>query len=428
MRTLLRLAGALAIVLTARPALAQFTLPLRYNEGPGIKLGESLVFHPGIALAGTFDSNALYSESGAKAAGYLHLLGHLDLATLSAQRRTDGEGTVIPPKVEFRLKTALGYREYLSSNEAIQAQRAFEVDAGLSLVLFPQRLFSFEFSDDFARTVTARYQDAASSLGRDTNRAVARFRLTPGGGRLTFGLSYGLSFDIFEDAALGGANRIFHEIALNAKWKILPKTAITLDVIEQFYDYYDPAGGVYGDDALTPPNVNSKPLRIYAGLVGLITARLSATLKLGYGNGFYDQGTSYNMLLAVAELGYHFGPFAKLKLGYEHGFQDSIYGNYFVDENVYLGYDHLIAQRVLLHALLDYRYRTYKGLPTGIPALNQNLVSIDVGGDYQIKDWVYVGLGYNLQVQSRAAGPTDQTIFAPSFVKHQVLAKVGFSY
>jgi hypothetical protein len=427
MRTLLRLAGALAIVLTARPALAQFAVPLRYNEGPGIKLGESLVFHPGIAIEGAFDSNPFYRD-GSNAAGYLHLVPHLDLSTLPPQRRTDGDGAVAPQKVDFRFKTALGYREYLTSDATIQAQRALEVDSGLLLALFPQGVFSFELGDDFARTVTGLYAEVASSLGRDTNRVVARFRFAPGGGRLTFGLSYAFNFDIFEDANLGGANRLFHEIALNAKWKILPKTAVTLDVTEQIYDYYDPTGGVYGTNAALQ-NVSSKPLRIYAGLVGLITARLSTVLKLGYGNGFYDKGTSYNMLLALAELGYQFGPFAKMKLGFEHGFQDSIYGNYFTDERAYLGYDHLIAQRVILHLLGDYRYRNYSGLPAGVVSLKQNIVSLDVGADYQIKDWIYVGLGYNLQVQNRIAGPQDGVLgYAPSFVKHQVLARVGVSY
>jgi hypothetical protein len=428
---MVKLAGAVALLFVAQPALAQYVAPLRYNEGPGIKLGEGMVFHPGIALEGRYDSNPLYVENSPPQAGYLHLIGHLDLATLPPQRRTDGQGRVAPQKVDFRLKTALGYREYLSSNDRVTSQRALDVDAGFLLALFPQGVFSFELVDDFARTVSARYTLLPNidnpTLGRDTNRATARFKLTPGGGRISFALAYSLAFDIFEDPQLAGANKIWHEIALNAKWKLLPKTALTLDVIEQIYTYYDRTGGVFGTLGEWQ-NVGSYPLRIYLGLVGLITARLSTVLKLGYGNGFYSDSASYNMMVAMFELGYQFSPFAKVRVGFEHGFQDSFIGNYFTDENAYVGYDHLIAQRFLLHLRVDYRYRQYEGLPPGVTALRQNLVTASLGLDYQIRDWVYVGLGYDFDVQDRTSGPTAQQLYAPDFLKHQVYGKVGFSY
>ena len=427
MRTTLKLA-ALAILLVASPAWGQFTAPIRYNEGPGVKLGDRVVFHPGIALEGRYDSNVLFTESAPAGAGYLRIIGHLDLSTLPPQRLTDGDGVVYKPTVEFRTKAALSYREYLNGNDNVKAQRAFEVDAGLMLALFPRSVFSFDVSDDFARTVTGRYQETDSALARDTNRAVLRFRFAPGGGRLSFALSYGLNFDIFEDSKLAGANKIFHEIALNAKWRILPKTAITFDAIEQIYSYYDRGAGVYSNRGLQ--RNDSTPLRLYLGLVGLFTAQLSTVLKIGYGNGFYENGASYNSVLGIAEVGYQFTPTAKAKLGFEHSFQDSsVFANYYTDENVYLGYDHLIAQRVLLHLQLDYRYRKYQGIPAAVSGeVAQHLASVSLGADYQIKEWVYVGLGYDLLLQNRISGPTTSFAFAPSFTKHQVFGKIGFSY
>src|SRR5512137_3051354 len=110
MRILLRLAAVALVLGLSSPALAQFNAPIRYNEGPGIKLGESLVFHPGIDIEGRYDSNALYTDSNIQGAGYMRFIGHLDLASLPPQRRTDGEGNVAPPKVELRVKAALSYR------------------------------------------------------------------------------------------------------------------------------------------------------------------------------------------------------------------------------------------------------------------------------------------------------------------------------
>jgi hypothetical protein len=402
---------------------------MRYNEGPGLKLGESFVFHPGLAVEGRFDSNALYEETGVDAAGYLRVIGHLDLSTLSPQRLTDGDGVVHAGRTaDFRLKSAVSFREYFSSNENVKAQRAVEADVGLLLALFPQGVFSCDLGADYARTVTARYMETRDNLSRDTARAGVRFKLAPGGGRLTFALGYNLNFDLFEDKSLAGANKIFHDIALNAKWRILPKTAITLDVIEQIVTYYDRAGGIFSNPNFQ--NSDSKPLRIYAGLVGLITPQLSTILKLGYGNGFYNNGPSYNNILAIAELGYQIGPLAKIKLGYEHLFLDSMIANYFTDERIYLGYDHLIANRFVAHAVGEYRYRQYSELPSdlGAPRLKQSIVGLAVGLDYQIKEWIYVGVGYDLQLQSRISGPNDTDVAAPSYTKHQVYGTVGVSY
>lgn len=82
MRIFLRLTSALIILFTANQAQAQFNAPIRYNEGPGVKLSDSLVFHPGVEVEGRYDSNALYTDSP-KGAPYMRFIGHLDLATLS---------------------------------------------------------------------------------------------------------------------------------------------------------------------------------------------------------------------------------------------------------------------------------------------------------------------------------------------------------
>jgi hypothetical protein len=432
MRTPSRLLpGAFAVLLlltVAHPASAQFIAPMRYNEGPGVKISDSFVFHPGISIAGHFDSNPLQKASDVTAAGFLRILAHLDLATLSPQRRTNGDGSVSASRTaEFRLKTAVSFREYLSGNDSVKQMRALELDAGIMLALFPQSVFSVDVSDDFARTVQPRYGEVADSIARDSNRATLKLKLTPGGGRLQFALAYSNNLDVFEDSDLAGANKMFHEIALTGKWKILPKTAIQLDVSQQIYDYFNPGGGSYG--SLTIQKAESTPLRIYFGLLGLITPSLSILAKLGYGNAFVQNNApSYNHMLGIFELGYHFGPFAKLKLGYEHLFQDAIFASYYTDELIYIGYDHVVASRFILFARGEYRYRQYQGLPSGVGAtsVNQNLVGASLGADYQIKDWIYVGLGYDLQLQNRSGAST--TTYAPNFTKHQIFGKVGVSY
>lgn len=421
-------------------AHAQFSTPIRYNEGPGVKLTDSLVFHPGVAIETRYDNNPLATDNELQGAAYMRLIAHLDLATLSAQRRTDGSGAVSRQAFEFRLRSALAYREYLSGEDAVQEQRALEIDAGLLLKYAPSRMITLQLSDDYGRQVTARNFQVvgdgggtvtlpSATLSRDLNRLAAEAKLSPGGGRLALAAGYALNLDAFEDDGFNRNNKFFHEAFLRGSYKLLPKTAVMLEVVQQFYDYYNLSGSPSLFD-----NVTSKPFRAYAGFSGLITPKFSVLAKVGYGNSFYDQNADFSSVLAKVELGYQIGPTARAKVGYERRFDDSFYGNYFADHIVYAGYDHQVAQRFLLHLMFDYRFRAYDGFPTGsgVSVLDMNLVTLGAGFDYQIKDWVYVGIGYDLQLQNITDGPSlaDATsaFGLTDFTRHQVFGKVGVSY
>lgn len=437
MRLLSRLACALALLGgLSSSALAQFQTPVRFSEGPGVKLGEGLVFHPGLAIEGRYDSNALNIDSQLKGAPYLRLIGHFNLQTLSPQRLADGEAGV--QRIQFGLNTSLAYREYFSGDDSVTAQRALEVSAGLNFRWSPSRYFNFQILDSFMRSVQARNTVVAqgpttTTLAQDLNRLTAQFNVIPGGGRLSFGLGYSLNLALFEDEGFGSLNKLAHEIAFSGKFKLLPKTAVMLDVIQQFTTYLE---DTVPGTTIANPNVGSKPFRVYAGFAGLITPRFSTLLKVGYGNSIHDSGDSFSSILAKVELGYLIGPTAKLKVGFERSFEDSIFANTYTDNKVYAGYDHQIASRFILHLALNYSFRSYGGFPAGglngLTELDQHLVTAGLAFDYQIKDWVYVGLGYDLQLQNAATtiptNPGVQTFGATDFARHQVYGKVGISY
>ncbi|MCK5799837.1 MAG: hypothetical protein KAI47_21755, partial [Deltaproteobacteria bacterium] len=114
MRYATRLACALVVLgALGSTAHAQFQTPVRYNEGPGVKLTDSLVFHPGLAVEGRYDNNVLLSNHTLAGAPYLRLIGHLNLATNSPQR---GGGK---QPVQFGLQSSLAYREYFSGDTAV---------------------------------------------------------------------------------------------------------------------------------------------------------------------------------------------------------------------------------------------------------------------------------------------------------------------
>ena len=438
MLKILRLASLVtAVLLISSTAQAQFVAPIRYNEGPGIKLTDSLVFHPGLEVEGRYDSNARYGDSSnpfvaVVGAPYLRLVGHLHLATLPPQRLTDGENKVSLPKVAFRLKTAVAYREYFKKE--VEHLRAAEVDAGMELRLFPYSMVTASIFDDFARTVP---EWTGINVNRNTNRGGLKLRIKPGGGRLEFNVGYTFNFDLIDESKqFAFTNKIGHEIKLTAKWRLLPKTAVFLEATEQIITYLDPTGGseaikdIKTSDLIA--NSNSSPLRIYLGFSGLITPRFSAMLKVGYANGFYDVNDSYNMVVGQGEFTFFISPLAKIKGGFEHSFADSFLSNYFVDERAYLGYDHFIINRILLHLSGEYIFRQHEGFPatTATQELNYHVVKVDFGLDYKIFEWFYLGVGYNLELRKQTTAALQQTNgkYYNDFNKHQVFGKIGLSY
>ena len=64
MRTTHRIVIATLVLTFAVPVSAQVTA-IRYNEGPGVKLSDSFVFHPGAAVETRYDSNPLATNSDA---------------------------------------------------------------------------------------------------------------------------------------------------------------------------------------------------------------------------------------------------------------------------------------------------------------------------------------------------------------------------
>ncbi|MBK6846074.1 MAG: outer membrane beta-barrel protein [Proteobacteria bacterium] len=426
---------------TIGSASAQFYTPIRFrNEGRGVLVTEKLVVHPGVSIEGRYDSNVLQNETDVRDAPYLRLIGHFDIATRSPQRMTYGDGRQAPQKVAFRLQSAFGYREYLSNDEAITNQRGLEIDAGLELRLAPSRWFSFEVQDNYLRAVTTRNSAIASVAGggapvslssgtltRDSNRLDLRAVITPGGGRLSLTAAYALWIDAYEDQAFKLNNRLYNEASLQAKYRLLPKTAVLIEAIQRFYNYLETQPALFG-------NVDSMPLRLYAGLTGLVTPRLSTVLKVGYGNAFYESGTSFNSVLAKAEVAYRLMPMARVQLGYERLFDDSPYGNYLTDHKVYAGYDHVIGRRVVLHADADFKRREYQGFERFTPrppAISANLLTVALGLDYQMQDWAYIGVGYDLQLQDLKRSGADNPggfLGIVDFARHQFYARVGVSY
>jgi hypothetical protein len=436
MRTLkLNLLPPIALLSAMLPSLAfgQYYSPFRFEEGPGIKLTDGLVLHPGVNIEGRYDTNVLLADNSQTTAPYMRLVGHLQLATLSPQHLVDpATGRISKQPIQFKLTAAAGYREYFSGDQAVVNQRAVDVDAGTQLKLWEGRTLAVDFGSNYIRTVSAQNRiigvnvDSAT-ISRNLNRSWLDLILTPGGGRLELLAGYGLNLDAFENTGLSGNNKIVNEAHAEAKWRWLPKTAITLEYIQQFADYLS-------DRSI---NVNSKPMHLLAGLTGLVTPILAVTVKGGYGNSLHNSGPSYSNFLAVAEAAFRFMQQSELKLGYRREFDDSYFGNFMYDDRAFVDYRHVFLERLIVKLGADYRYRRFEGFQAvGIPNPDVSVAAHMIDGflelNYRFTPWLYAGGAYEIQFQnldtSAVASVTRDQIGSTDFTRHQIVAKLGISY
>lgn len=401
----------------------------RFNEGRGVGLGSSLVLHPGIGIEAGYDSNVFYSspdEGEVFSAGRLRVTPHLDLSTRPPQRLENGTGTPSMPNNTFRLGLAGTYQEYLSSEEAVSGQRNFGVDANLRAELNKRHAFGFVIADAFARTTEPTNEAVLATFNRIYNRADASLKYAPGGRTLEFGLGYGFFINFYEDTRWRAAgNFLGHDIYATTRWKFFPKTALLFDAHVSPTSYYD-ADAVHS---------SSFPIRVRAGVNGLLTTRVSVMAMVGYGAGFYTSGDDFDSVIGQVEVSYLIGPVARVQLGYSRDFVDSIFSNYYLQDRVYLEYKQMISGRVLLGvrgglARLGYATLIDEGAGTASDADRVDVrVEAALFGEYRANDWLGVNLSLDYMGNFTDWSYTSGTsVDHADFSKFQAFAGVRVFY
>jgi hypothetical protein len=395
----MRLRRYLAIGTMTVLLCAAATARAQLGQANGLRLGEAMVLHLGLGVETAWDSNIFYAPSNPINAFELRLTPHFDLTN----RPRQGER-----QIQFDFHGGLNYLEYLTSDQRVSKLRQFGVDAGLQAAFFTMSPYNFVIFDNYVRTTQPPYQNGLDrNFDRDTNELGVRINLSPGGGRLTFNVGYLFGIDYFEPPELQPYNLMYHRFDLRASWRFLPKTAVYLAASEILY--------LYQNASTNHPN--SYPLRVEAGLQGLITAKLTVNVWIGYGNGFYGSvsvptaaGTpptkvDVNPSTVVAGLALTWKPttLSSGTLGYNHDFVNSLLGSYYDLDQVYVSWTQLIW-RFTGFVRFSYANERFQGIvaPNGptadvVPARADNYITLNVRLDYPFKDWLWASAGYDLQ-------------------------------
>src|SRR5205823_4465164 len=113
-----------------------------------------------------YDSNVFYLSSDEVGSGLLRLRAHVDLATLSSQP-VEGDSSTADPVFDFRFSGQVEYREYITANSAVRAQRSVNVLASADVALKPRGPFTLRLVDTFLRTIDPRNHEGPANFTRD---------------------------------------------------------------------------------------------------------------------------------------------------------------------------------------------------------------------------------------------------------------------
>lgn len=404
-----RRSGALA----ALAALALIAPPAAAAPGNGIRLGGTDGrLHPYLELESRWDSNAQFQSDKAEAGLVLHVRPGFSISA---------PGDRLALEADARLDWA----QYLTGSDTAKLSKLF-ADASLGLGVNRKGALGLELRDAFSRSTTTASLTFGSAVISNRNNLDVSVPWRPGGGALgvTALGSWKLeSFEPYSDCLdLVNASCGKQELAdlgyndlrggLEAKWRFLPRTAAVLD----------------GSYSVRVPNSEASSAsvtgwRANAGVQGLVTAHLAATLKAGWGSA--SGGGSVGTWLASAELEWLPSITTSARIGYVHdwgtdpGKPFALYGNH----RVYALGNVLLAGRLsagLRTQLEMLDFRTAQGGTNRIFRLEPTL-------DYALARWGTVGVGYALS--SRNTDITGQPEgYAYDFTKHELWLKARVTY
>ena len=379
------------------------------HNGPiGAKLGEGALLHLALGADIGYDSNVFYQQTPTGAA-VAHVTPAIDLS--NGER--DGS---VPDGVFYDLGASLTYREYLSGGKDVRDMRAFNPNLGGLLRFSSKQTLSLSLSDNFARTEDPPYSQGAAVITHDRNIGSIEFKVAPGGGRIQLLLRYNNVLDLYETTGYQYADNMGNEGVLDLSWRWLPKTAFFLQVAQGVVTYLKP-------DSIHP-EVASYPLRVTAGLRGLLTEKLGLNLAAGYANGFYASGATpsgFGDVVLVGELTYNMSLTSKAGLGYRHDFQNSPFiGNFYNMDAVYAAFREYIGGRVATAAYARFENRAYQVTPSR----TDKLVIADLTADYVIQRVFYIGVGYTLTL----ARTDNVAAYGVDYTKHLIVARLGVVY
>ena len=406
--------------------LDQGGVRLRTERERGVRLG-NIVLWPTLFVESRWDSNVFQQDAQdtteLTSAALFRFLPGLAISNLR------------PNKLAFTFGLLGDARVYVSEDRAVKGQNNVGGNADLRLDILPNSPVTITLLDTFRRSLQSQNVSSDKTFNVNANRAGIRFAIHPGGKALDIALGYAYLLHIFDDTT--NLNWQSHNITFKSTWRFYPKTFAILEATLAMKDWDSEP---YGQGQF----VDNKALRVWAGLSGFWTKKLTTLIKVGYGNSLHDEGPSFEHIIGHVELGYKITNGILLAAGYLRDYsQTSFLGNFFVENRTYLRTQFDLVQRVRIDGMAAYSlvdYAEYDPAALGVSQVfvshkerRDQVIRGNIRVDVDIARWVGVSVGYEVMAVlsnyftenlSLAERPRDYG----AFVRHQVYGSVNIRY
>jgi hypothetical protein len=403
-----------ASLLAALLALA--AAPAGASPGNGIRLGGSEGrLHPYLDLEGRWDSNVFYTPDDRSVGDFiLHVRPGFQL-------------DVPAEPVAVKLGGNLDWAQYLGQNDSNTSDLSkLYAQAALGVSVNRRGMVGLELDDEFRRSpsTSAFVLDGAVIANYNALRLKVPFR--PGGGALVVSLTGGWKLETFEpfgDCPATGAPAtcdagLLDDLGYNelrggaeARWRFLPRTSAVFDA------------GWFSRQPNDAAARDVSGLELRAGVAGLVTPHVGATVKLGYADTFASAGSDFRTWLAILEAEWLLSELASVKVGYTHalGVDPGSALSVYTSSRLTAGARYGIGGRYNLRADVSWERRSY-GLAAGDPTAD--LLHLEPSLEAAISPWLSASLGYGYtnRDSSFAAAPGF------SYSKNEAWLRVALTY
>ena len=438
-------AAVLAVVLAA-PALSVA------NEEAGIAVGANGVFQPGLRFTAAYQSNVYKTDAEAEADLALQISPHVWLKHESSKANFSIGGEYILKKYTNAFVDSavdpVGHRDL-----DIFLNYMMAVD----LVTSPEGKFSFVVGDQLSRYSTefdnANAKGDAGATGwqspllrqyslmdRLANDAHIGVAVRPGSSLEIEGLFHGdlakysgaqkqgINDDVTGRRTYGMSLDLYGTV--DVRYRFFPRTSMLFSAdfghVTWLTDLQESLGG-NTDPALANLNqYDSDHWRIWFGLQGKLSRKISVQGMIGYGNAYFKdspEDTAGDLRGGAGILGRvqaHWTPLAtqRFTLGFQRDYRHVYFSNYYITTSPYLRYNGQIAGFLLPSAAFSYALRQYSG------DVDRKDHEIRAGAnlDFQLSQWLKMGAHYSFW--AIAASDYEPATFADHEIS--LVVEVGF--
>jgi hypothetical protein len=371
---------------------------------------------PTFALESFYDSNVFRTSRLDSEVATTALTG---AAVIRAGAALQGQRAGAESRSTLGFGVGLGYNQFISGDGAVRNLSDLDATANIRYQYQPQGRFSYLIQDDFQRSITPRTirvspGSLVPTFREDTNRFIFGVRLKPGGGALEQQIAYTGSLHVFEGNEFITANHFEHDLGTYTKWNFLPRTAALfeahLGVSDFFQDFEkNPLG-----------SVDSRPLRVSLGALGIIGARIQFKTSVGYGNSFHKRTgdpaneVSFSGVIGEANMRVNLADRDILAVGYSHNFATTLFGNFVTRDSVSASLIHSFSPRMQASGDFSASFDRYSNIPAldGQIPVNPDLprrdipITLGIKGEYLLRPDLKVGgsfsmISYNSNFQTQ---------------------------